>query len=408
MNNQSAFLKTEKKMIVKVFTWSCILFFIVVSQGCKLPYDPPAIASPGSYLVVEGMINSGTDSTFIKLSRTVPLSSGNTHKPELGAQVVVEGDDSSKYLLMDFGKGMYATPALSLDKTHKYRLRITTSNNESYLSSYEAVLNNPPIDSIGFTVPDYNTVQIHVNTHDPANVVNYYRWDYAETWKFHSPYESAFVTNGREIVRRTPAQQVYYCFGRDSSSTIILGSSASLTQRVIHQKPIVHVLANTEKLQDKYSIEVNQYALSKDAYNFWVNMKKNTEQLGSIFDAQPSTINGNIQCLSTPSKPVIGFIGVSNVQRKRIFITRYQLPRDLNYFTFPYTCKLDTVLFDYQSPNGGPTVNQVAGRLIPLGSQSIPLDQLLDSSGIIGYTASSQVCASCTERGTTKQPPFWQ
>lgn len=400
--------ENRKKMIIKVFTWSCIIFFAVASQGCKLPYDPPAIASPGSYLVVEGMINSGSDSTFIKLSRTVNLSSVKTSNPELGSQVVVEGDDNSKYVLMDIGKGNYATPPLSLNKTHKYRLRITTANNEQYLSAYEAVLNNPPIDSVGFTIPDNNTVRIYVNTHDPANVVNYYRWDYAETWKFHSEYQSGYITNGKAIVPRTPDQDVYHCFARDSSSTIILGSSAQLTQSVIYQKTIAPVLANTEKLEEKYSIEVNQYALSKDAYNFWVNLKKNTEQLGSIFDAQPSTINGNIQCLSDPSKPVIGFISVSNVQRKRVFIAREQLPITLNYTVYPYDCKLDSILFKRQSPQGGAAVDEVAAFLVPIGSQLIPVNPSSSKGTLTGYLASSQECVVCTLRGTKKQPAFWR
>jgi len=385
-------------MITKVFKWSCVLLFVVALQGCKLAYDPPAITSPGSYLVVEGLINSGSDSTFIKLSRTVNLSSNKTTNPELGAQVVVEGDNNTQYILMDIGKGTYVAPPLSLDKTHKYRLRITTANNEKYLSAYEAVLNNPPIDTIGFTIPNSHTVQIYLNTHDPANEINYYRWDYAETWKFHSEYQSAYITNGDSIVPRTPAQDVYYCFSNDSASSILLGSSARLTKSVIYQQPIVPVLANTEKLELKYSIEVNQYALSKDAYNFWVNLKKNTEQLGSIFDAQPSTINGNIQCLSDPSKPVIGYIGVSNIQRKRVFITRDQLPNTLDYTVYPYDCKLDSISND-----------EAVGLLIPFGSEYIPIQQITGHGPQpIGYLATSQQCAVCTIRGTKKQPAFWK
>lgn len=395
-------------MKINVITWVCALFLAIASQGCKVPYNPPPIASPGNFLVVEGMINTGPDSTIIKLSRMVNLSSTKTTKPELGSQVVVESDNNATYALIDMGNGNYAAPSLSLDKTRKYRLRITTANSEKYLSSYEAVLNNPPIDSVGFAVTNSNTVQVYVNTHDAANVVDYYRWDFAETWKFHSDYQSGYVTNGVAIVARTPSQDIYYCFNRDSSSTIILGSSAQLTQRVIYQQPIVSILANTDKLQEKYSILVNQYALSKDAYSFWVNLKKNTEQLGSIFDAQPSAINGNIQCISTPSKPVVGFISVSNIQRKRVFVTRYQLPNILNPTISPYKCRLDSFLFDASIPGGPPVVNQVASLLVPIGSQLIPVNQINSNSGLLGYTGSSLLCVDCTTRGTKKQPAFWK
>jgi len=81
---------------------------------------------------------------------------------------------------------------------------------------------------------------------------------------------------------------VFSCFAGDVSSNIILGSTATLAQAVISRTPITQVASTSEKLESKYSILVNQYALTNDAYTFWQNLRTNTEQLGSIFDAQPS------------------------------------------------------------------------------------------------------------------------
>jgi hypothetical protein len=49
-----------------------------------------------------------------------------------------------------------------------------------------------------------------------------------------------------------------------------------------------------------YYIKLSQYALSHDAYLFYQKLKKNTEQLGSIFDAQPSELSSNIHCVTDP------------------------------------------------------------------------------------------------------------
>ena len=46
-----------------------------ISTGCRKPYLPPVIATNSNYLVVEGVIDPGRDSTTIRLSRTVALSS---------------------------------------------------------------------------------------------------------------------------------------------------------------------------------------------------------------------------------------------------------------------------------------------------------------------------------------------
>jgi hypothetical protein len=375
--------------------------------SCKKPYNPPAISAPGSYLVVEGVINSGPDSTIIKLSRTVNLSSTITLNPVSGAVLTVESAQNAIYPLIETTNGNYVSPGLNLDNTQQYHLRIKTSDGKVFLSDFEAVNITPPIDSIGFMVQG-NGIQLYVNTHDPSNNTKYYRWDYQETWQFHAEYESIYVTNGTAIVPRTYAQMIYTCFAGDKSSDIILGSSAKLTQDVIYQNPITQVTSTSEKLETKYSILVNQYALTGDAYNFWVNLKKNTEQLGSIFDAQPSNINGNIHCITNPSEPVIGYISVSTIQHKRVFIANAQLPSAWSP-VYPDQCELDSDLYARKIPGDPMPVNQVAMNLIPIGSSAIPVAAIyFDSFFVIGFIASDSECVDCTIRGTQTQPSFWQ
>lgn len=377
---------------------------VILMGGCKKPYNPPAIASPGNYLVVEGVINAGSDSTIIKLSRTVNLAAGTTDNPETGAIVSVQSSTNATYPLVETSTGSYAVAGLNLDITKTYRISIKTSNNQQYLSDLVPVKVTPPVDSIGFTVQS-NGIQLYVNTHDPNNNTHYYRWDYAETWQFHAKYESEYISDGKEIIPRTVSQQVYTCFGNDASSTILLGSSAKLSQDVIYQSPLTAVVSTSEKLEKKYSILVNEYALTSDAYTFYTNLKKNTEQLGSIFDAEPSEIAGNIHNVSNPSEPVLGYISVSTVQSKRIFISNAQLPEAWEP-TYPYQCELDSDWFS--EPHSG--FNMVAAYLVPLPNAEIPVTtfSLKASPGTAGYLASDVDCVDCTLRGTVTPPSFWK
>ena len=66
-------------------------------MSCRKPYNPPAINQPNGYLVVEGVINPGADSTSIMLSRTVNISSNLTVNPVTGANVSVLRDDNVAY-----------------------------------------------------------------------------------------------------------------------------------------------------------------------------------------------------------------------------------------------------------------------------------------------------------------------
>ena len=336
------------------------------------------------------------------MSRTVSLSNGTAPKPVSNATLTVESDANAAFPLTETKTGYYTSPGLNLDHARKYRLRIITPDKQTYLSDFVPLQVTPPIDSIGYTVLN-DGVELYVNAHDPNNNTHYYRWDYTETWQFHAKYFSSFITDGTKLVPRNPNQYIYYCFTGDVSSTILLGSSAKLTQDVIYQSPIAFIASTSEKIETKYSILVRQYALSSDAFTFWTNLKKNTEQLGSIFDAEPSQINGNIHNINNAKEPVFGYINASTLQSKRIFISNDQLPRTW-IPTYPYRCEVDSLLIKQPIT----MINQVQEYLIPLGSAEQALSPIYPQNSIIGYTGAGRTCADCTIRGVTQPPSFWQ
>ena len=378
---------------------------IAMVYGCKKPYTPKIVSGKTNYLVVEGVINTGNDSTIFNLSRTVSLNTSVDSTFETGAQVTVESDQNTSYPIPEIGHGKYGAPALGLDNTQKYRLRVKTTDGKEYVSDFVAPTYTPPIDSIGFTLNNQG-IQIYANAHNVNNNTRYYRWNYAETWKFHAKYQSFYIFDGTDIVVRTPEQQnIYYCYANNASSTIVLGSTAALSQDIVYQAPITNIASTSEKIELRYSILLHQYGLSKDAFNFYQNLKKNTEQVGSIFDVQPSTTAGNMHCVTNPSIPVIGYITATNVQEKRIFIDNSQLPRSWQP-TYPYDCPLDTFLFC----KGKDCQNQVKDFLLVPNAPEIPVSAIttVEPPATLGYMGAGKLCVDCTLRGVTKTPDFWR
>lgn len=393
-------MNTTGKYIILCGIIAC---FII---GCTKPYNPKVIATPSNYLVVEGTINTGGDSTKILLSRTVPLTSTLNSIPELGATVTIQSNQNQSYPLTTTGNGIYTSPALTLPSTAQYRLSIVTSDGKAYLSDYVSPVATPPIDSVGFNevsnAQEGAGMQVYVNTHDPNNNTHYYRWDYAETWEFTAEYSSLYISNGTSIVPRQSSQQVYQCWASGLSTDINLGSSAKLTQDVIYQAPITFVPSNSEKLEIRYSVLVTQYALTAAAYNYFSILKENTESLGSIFDAQPSQLTGNVHCTTDPTLPVIGYVTAGTVQQKRIYVNNSQLPKTWVAY-YPYNCLLDTALYNDHS------LNEVAAILLPLPSSFVETVGVYPPGGpIIGYQYVDRDCGDCTIRGTNVKPSFWQ
>jgi hypothetical protein len=379
--------------------WRIWLFIVVLSVSCKKPYNPQVISSPNSYLVVEGVINTN-DVTNIRLSKTVNISTAVTSNPVEGAQLSVESDNGSIYDLSSIGNGVYQLTGATLDNTLKFRLNITTDG-KKYQSDFEQAKVTPPIDSVGF-IAEGNELRLYANTHDPNNNTHYYRFDYTETWKFHAKFNSSYVSNGQDIVPRSADQYIYYCFANSQSSNIILGSTAKLKQDVIYQSPITAIASTSEKIETKYSILVHQYALTEQGYKFWESLRKNTEQLGSIFDAEPSQLSGNIHNLADPAEPVIGYISAGTVSSKRIFITSEELPQTWST-NYPYECVTDSLL--YMDKNG---FNQVRQVLVP--GAEIPVSAIYNKSSRlpVGYVGAEPYCVDCTLRGTKQQPDFWK
>jgi hypothetical protein len=385
-----------KKLII-------FLFILVAFWGCKEKYVSPAISPDTGYLVVDGSINAGSDATEIILKRTVKLDAPSVIY-EAGAIVSVIGEDNSITALQEGTQGHYLSANLNLNKAKKYKLHIQTTDSKVYESELVDVRNTPPIDSVSWKY-DNNGLQLYVNTHDASGLTKYYQWDYTETWEYHSPFLNYFnylqlnTSSGIKYtleyfdpVLITYNSAIYTCWPTENSSRLLLGSTVALTSNQI-LLPLTYISKGDVKLSQLYSIKTRQYGLSEGRYNYLQKMKKNTEGTGSVFDAQPSELVGNIHCITNPSEPVIGYIDICNVQESRIFINNLQVP-DWNFVT---PC-LKTEI-----PNNVDSITLAHRNFYPAYAAKYSPT----GSTILSYYFSTPNCVDCTFWGTNIKPTFW-
>ncbi|HWD87141.1 MAG TPA: DUF4249 domain-containing protein [Mucilaginibacter sp.] len=404
------------------------LCLFIIAYGCKKLYNPPHVAFPGSYLVVEGTINAGPGPTTIRLSKTISLASSTTANPVPGAIITIESDKGPTYPVPEAGGGKYVSASLNLDNSAHYRLRIKTADAREYLSDFVPVTNSPLIDSISFAVKN-NGIQFYVSTHDPQNNTHFYRWEYEETWVLHSGFFSLFKSNGDTVIERDlNNDQIYQCWNSDTSSAIVLATSSGLSRDVINDAPMTFVESTSRKLDGKqtvivsqrrpevnaYSILVKQYALTREAYDYWTNLKKNTQDIGRLFDPQPTEILGNIHSLTDPNEPVLGYISAGAATTSRFFIDNGQIPTQWT-LNSPYdNCLLDTLYLDtllkgnlIRTNQENPVFNLNKGAVT--STLQIPVQAIYDplTGAILGHSGSSPFCVDCTLFGTNQTPDFW-
>lgn len=302
-----------------------ILFLVLLFNACKEPYFPAIIEAPNSYLVVDGMIKVGGDSTIIRLTRTRNLSDSSAFVTEEGAFVVLEGNQGGYFPFTRLGNGYYGTAPLNLSVNEKFSLKITTSDNKQYQSDLLPVKSTPAIDSVSW-VRD-TSITIRVSTKDPTGNTRFYRWEFEETWEYNSFYESilGYDYGTNQPYYLDPKDYLNRCWSSQKSSSILLASTNAQVDDIVENLPVTSIIQGSDKASVRYSILVKQYALTKEAFEYWQLLRKNTNELGSIFGNQPAELISNIKCTSNPEEPVVGFISISSIQQKRLFIRRGEL-----------------------------------------------------------------------------------
>jgi len=274
--------------------------------------------------VVEGIITD--NETDITLSRSVNLTAGDGDTNYVNdARVSVECDDGTQMTAEPQNDGKYAIKTGKLNSERKYRLKIEIDEADSsqvnsshsaktyeYCSDFSNPIATSEIDSVFWMQKSKGEpVTIHVSTQPSGdyenNAVLYYLWSYVEDWEI------------MPLLQRWDYPSV--CYNEKKNSDLLLGSAIqTVTGNLIDT--LLTIDPSDAKLSEMYRITIKQNAISKRAYDYLSNIKKNAKQTGSIFSPIPLELIGNIACTTDPNIPVIGYVDVSTTTTKQLYISR--------------------------------------------------------------------------------------
>jgi hypothetical protein len=372
---------------MKPIGYITLSLFLLIVGGCITEFVPRTDEDP-NLLVVEGLITDQPEVYSVKLSRSMPLGKTATIKPLKGCTVSIKDDLGNTYWLTESSTaGTYLTDKAIFKGVvgRKYTLHINTNNSTATHRTYESrpmeLRAVPAIDSLYYekviiqektedTAPEEGC-QVYLNTHDSQEKCKFYRWDYVETWKFQLPY---FVPNQT-------------CWITSNSNEINIKNTSVLSEDKVTRFPLKFISNETDRLNVRYSILVNQYSVSEEEFTYWEKLQNISEDIGGLYDIIPSTIPGNMFCVEDPAEQVLGYFSVSARASKRIYI-------DENFrgmVNLYWECPADTV--SYGAPLEG--LNNWVWVIV---------ENQEEGWEVITYTKG---CADCTVRGTTTKPDFW-
>ena len=370
-----------------------LVYAMLLLTDCIEEFDPPS-AGFDNLLVVEALLTDENQPFEVKLSRSMPLDT-IAWIPVSGAQVSISNGSGEKIGLVEVTEGIYRSWNINGRVGESYQLQINTPNGHFYLSDQVTMRETPPIDSVTWKyekIPagDVMGVQIYVTTHDPENNTWYYRWQLEETWIYYTP--SHAIIYWEDGLIKPMTENTNACWKTGKSSSILITTSKILDNDIIYDFPLFSVDNYSDRFNNRYSVNVKQYALSEESYYYWKELKKVTENLGTLFDPQPSSIHGNIHNVNDENEIVLGYFDASAVWEKRIFISSSDLPPTMR----------------------GPDDFRDCVE-IEVGYYGI-YDRILESwllvreerrGGGVLYIMAQDFCVDCRYFGTNDKPDYW-
>jgi len=394
--------------------YCCVVSIAIISLISCVDSYMPNISKYENVMVVDGELSNQPGPYEVKLFTGYKFDE-DTGTSVTGALVKFIENTGLEIELREEKTGIYRTTdnAFRGKTGSRYKLQINY-NGEVYESEFETLKDPVPVDSIYWTYrEETDGIQILLNTHDPVGNTHYYAWEYLETWKFFVP----IVPNDH------PEWEV--CYKNSKSYNFIIGSTVQRNEDRIEGFPVLLIGANTNRLRWRYSILVNQYSLSEQAYEFYRKLGELNENQGTLFDPVPYSLVGNIKCLTDTDKPVLGYFLVSGVSEKRIFINHTHLPQEFKPVTGYESCNSQYLTLQYEQLSV-PYDSTVHTTPFPYDLSKAMGIAEVDSIRRLGYaifdsfvnrTPSDTVvflsfahpyCFNCTLNGYNKAPDFWK
>jgi len=300
-----------------------ILGLALLLKSCVKPYQPDTASIPRA-LVVEGLITDQPGPYTVRLTWTADYTATSLNYLVTGATVTLfDNAGNAEVLQGNANGGIYQTQTMRGIPGRSYWITIQL-NGKTYQSNAEVLRLPPPIKQLYYkykyspaelTNDLRNGWDVYVDTQDPDTLGNYYRW----SWTHYEFQDACYITESPTGNIGLPCCSACWDISRCYSNCITISSDASINGKAISGQYITTVPYTST---DKYYLEVEQQALSPGAYQFFNSVNKLVSNTGGLFDAAPSSVQGNIRCVTDPAETVYGYFGAAGSTVQAIKVDR--------------------------------------------------------------------------------------
>lgn len=273
-------------------------------------------------LVVDGKITSSPGPYFLKLNRTAELGK-SAFLPETGAYIRIIDGSGKQEDYSEIQPGVYRLLGSTVkgEQGQSYTLRIELENGTIYESKPEVMPPSVPVERMFFTVGK-EIFEVNGNIRSQYAVNVYIDVVIPEVdkgpflrWEMENLYMVSEVFCG-------PFDPTNTCYIQDfyDDGSIVLLDGRTVATNATHTQKLTQKTINQTFGQKQY-FNTFQSSISQEAFEYWSEVDQLTNQVGSIFDAAPAPIRGNLYNVDDEDEIVLGYFEAAAVDTARVFTT---------------------------------------------------------------------------------------
>ena len=305
------------------------LFLGTALLGCIDPYDPQLVGGE-RYLVFDGVLTDAPGPYHFSVAQSVGYNSDESvfDQRMTGASISITDDKGTVTRFVDEGKGSYGSPAGFRGQVGRSYALTVNYRGQTYRSEPELMQPVPAIDSVYWTYQSKITAgastpgnfAVYINLTDSADAENYYQWDWVH---YNQPdFCVLFTPNGSNVTYAKRCCTDCWNVTR-SNGDILIASDQLINGNRLAGQVIARVPYDDTT---PYYLAIGQQSLSRGAYQYWQTVQALTGNVGSVFDATPATLTGNISNVNVNGPPMPGYFQVSARKQRIVYINRSGAP----------------------------------------------------------------------------------
>ncbi len=397
-----------------------IIALVLIMPSCIKEYWPDLKGASDNLLVVDGKITNEPGPYTVKLSRSSPIQNPG-FIPVENATVTIIDAVGVQEVLHESSNGIYQTTVNGIHGIigHKYKLIITTQQNETYESDFEELLAPVGVASIDYKeetqIVDNGSdigqkgYQFYLTTDMAPDKKNYYYWELEETFEYHSAYQILFYFNGifvppdeahpLGLQRTLNPDTLFACWKTGNLKERFTYSTQYLSVPLVEDLPLHFVPFSDERVQKKYCVLAKQYTVSEGVYTFLKALEEQNSNQNGLITTQPYQVRGNVRNTNDPEEPVLGyFVAAAEADGPRVFVSAPQ------YYNL--TCGFDTVTYNIKRyiSQANPGTWPLYFTYVYFPNPDNPMGEAIEALALV-----YQDCLDCTLKGGVAiRPYFWQ